>query len=337
MASVSLTWGMLDIKLLKSGQNNYIGFGDVALIQASNLGKIGFQLFDEGKEINKFSERHLYYRSNKSTENLDLRLQAESNRLTDQEFVLLLNKLSVNDGLICYLKSLDGITYTVFMNIKPDQIAYNQPLAVVPFNKSTHFKYQLVTKLDGNQVLKLDTSLQENKAVMNAYSKMNKVRIQHFSNFETTINFLSELDSIVVLGKRNLAVHPVNKPNDNLLISVIEPKEITEASLIYMDWNRMVAKPDSPVFSVEFLKAIKNHMIHFYEGSKKYEIVSMRFTYYNGKKLNKSYYWDNKETFPLDDIKTIDGHFSIIFDRIILKDSKLGYIYVPQPFIFNFQ
>lgn len=63
----------------------------------------------------------------------------------------------------------------------------------------------------------------------------------------------------------------------------------------------------------------------------------MRFTYLDGKKLNKGYYWKNTMTYPIEPIRDLNNPFSILIDRVIIKDARLGYVYIPQIFLFSFQ
>lgn len=172
---------------------------------------------------------------------------------------------------------------------------------------------------------------------MDAYLKMPRVSIQHYPKFETVSNYLSANDTIIQLGKRNFEIHPINKPVDDLLLITTEPKEIVDAADMYLDWNKMIVKPDGPAFSLAFLKNIQSHSISFFANDKKYEIQSMRFTYLDGKKLNKGYYWKNTMTYPIEPIRDLNNPFSILIDRVIIKDARLGYVYIPQIFLFSFQ
>lgn len=336
-SEVVLNWGILSINLYPSASNHYIGYAEITRSQSANLGKLAFQLYKDNVDISELSERHLYHRKAIGDTQRELKLNDQLNKLSDQEFVTTTPQLSVHDALICILKDQSGNTYTAILSIHPDLPVYSQPVSVPPYSRMTRFKYQLVTRTDGNQVLKLDTTLADNKPTLEAYKKLSKVTIMHFPRFETVTNFISENDTVITLGKRNVTVHPANKPKGDYFSLTTEPKDIAESPGLFIDWNKMVAKPDSPVFSLQYLKNVRNHAINFYDGNRKYEIVSMRMTYYDGKKLNKAYYWTNQDTYPVELIAESADPFSVIIDRIILRDSKYGYIYIPQAYIFNFQ
>jgi len=336
-ADVVLSWGVLNINLVKSGSDNYTGSLDITFSQAINMGKIPFELYKDNQAISQLKERHLYLRKNNSASSVELKFLDNSNKISESEFAVFRSKIAVRDVLVCFLTSEAGENYTVVMTVHSDQPNYYPPLSVVPFSKMTHFKYQLVTRLDGSQVLKMDTTIAANSAIKEAYKKIPKVKIYHLPKYETSVNFLSESDSMITVGKRNFNLHPVNTPKDDYLITAVEPKEITESIQLFMDWNKMIAKPDSPVFAMEYLKSIRNNSINFFDGAKKYEILSMRFTLLDGKKLNKSYYWNSSETYPIQELSEMVDPFSVLLDRVILKDAKYGTIYIPQAFIFNFQ
>ena len=258
-------------------------------------------------------------------------------RPTDQSFNKLLLDTKVNDKIICFLKTPDDISYTTVIHIIADQPTYRQPINVNPINKAIHFKYQLVTKADGNQVLKMDTTINENKAILNAYRKIPKVKIYNIPGFESTINFMSETDSVIALGNRNLTVHPVNSSRGDLLSTATEIKELSEAPMQLLEWNKMTAKPDSPVFSMDYIKNTQNHFFGLYIDGKKYDLASMRMTYFDGKNLNKAYHWSPPDTYPIEELKSIEDPFSVIIDRIIIRDIAAGLVYIPQAFIFNFE
>lgn len=336
-SEVVLDWGILSVNLYPSAPNHYIGYAEVTRSQSANLGKLAFQLYKDNVDVSDLSERHLYHRKAIGNTQHELELNNQLNKLSDQEFVTTTPQLSVHDALICVLKDQAGNIYTTVLSITPDLPVYNQPISVPPYSKMTHFPYQLVTRTDGNQVLKLDTTMADSKPTLEAYKKLSKVTVIHFPKFETVTNFISENDTVIALGKRNFTVHPVNQPKGDYFSLTTEPKDITESASLFLDWNKMIAKPDSPVFSLQYLKNIRNHTINFYDGNKKYEIVSMRMTYYDGRKLNKAYYWTNQDTYPVELIAELSDPFSVLIDRIILRDSKYGYIYIPQTYIFNFQ
>ena len=336
-AETQFFWGAFQFKLVETGTDNYTAFADIRLSEARNLGKIEFQLFENDKQLGSFSERHLFLRKGEDNFNRDLALEKLHDRLTDTEFINIASNLAARDKLICYLKTSNNKMYSLILTIKADAPAYRPPVVVPSFSKITHFKYQLVTKGDGNQVLKLDTTLAENKSILNAYRNISKVKISHIPKYQTSTNFIEELDSVIFLGKRNLFIHPVNKPKYEYLAAAIEPIELTETINPSINWNKMIAQPDSPVFSMEYLKGILEHKISYFDGPKKYDIVCMRFTYFDGKKLNKSYYWDETSEYPFEEIKDRIEPFSMIIDKIIIKDTKQHIVYIPQSFLFNFE
>ncbi len=336
-AETYLFWGSFKFKFIETGVNNYTALADIRISEARNLGKIEFQLFENDKRLGSFSEKHIFIRNEDTQTNKDLALEELHDRLTDTEFINLASNLVVRDKLICFVKTTDNKVYSAILTIKADAPAYRPPVVVPSFSKVTHFKYQLVTKGDGHQVLKLDTTLAENKSILKAYQNISKVKISHIPKYQTSTNFIEELDSVIFLGKRNLLIHPVNRPKYEYLAAAIEPIEITETINPSINWNKMIAQPDSPVFSLEYLKGIFEHKLSYYDGPRMYDILCMRFTFFDGKKLNKSYYWDDTSEFPFDDIKDQIEPFSIIIDKIIIKDNKQHNVYIPQAFLYNFE
>ncbi len=333
---VTLSWGVVTVDLKAITPKDFVGVAQVEQNKAANIGRVDFQLYKDQKSVNLFKEKHLFL-MNKEGAQRELTFRLNSNRLTDNEFGDIVNKLEAGDSFICVLKDEDNNNYTVVVNVQPNSSGYIQPLFIPIVNRNHRFKYQLVTRYDGRQILKIDTTLEENKKIVDGYKRVPKVSIQHYPKFETVINYLSENDSTVALGKRNFVVHPMNKPTDEYLLVTTEPGEILNANLLTLDWNKMVAKPDSPIFAKSYLQNITNHSINLFADDKRYDIVSMRWTYLDGRSLNKAYYWKNGETYPLDLIKEMKNPFSIMIDRIVVKDSRLGYIYIPQAFMFNFQ
>ncbi len=335
--SVHLLWGVVNLELQSTGKNNFLGITSVNITQARNLGKVGFQLYVDDILLNSFEEKHIYLYNKSDKLRNEIPLHDRFDKLSDAAFNKFIVEIAIDDELICYLKTSTGLTYTSVIHVTPDVPSYRQPLTVPAFSKVTHFKYQLVTLQNGSQVLKLDTSLVANKPILDAYRHIPKVRIYNIPNFETTINFMSESDSVIVLGKRNLTIHPVNSPKGDHFSKTVEPRELTEAFQTSMEWNKMVANPDSPIFSLDYIKNSKSHTINLFIDGKKYDIISMRFTLYDGQKLNRAYYWSTPEVYPLDVVKDRNDPYSILCDRIIIKDNNYDFVYIPQTFIFNFE
>lgn len=332
----TLTWGIVNVDLNQVSSNSWVGLSKVEVNKAANIGKVGFELYNNGIRVNQLKEKHLFLVDKSRTER-ELAFRPNENRLTDKEFGNLVGKLEVGDSFVCVLLDDKGNQYTSVISIEPTKSVYIPPLYVPVFNKSHRFKYQLVTRYDGSQVLKIDTTLEENKKIVNAYRHIQRVSVVHYPDFETVVNFMSENDSICPLGKRNFVVHPVNKPTDDYLVVTTEPRETMNVNEFSMDWNKMVAKPDSPVFSAEYLKNIGNHSIYLFGDNKRYDIVGMRWAYLDGRNLNKAFYWKKGEAYPIDMIKDMSGPFSVLIDRIVVHDSRYGYIYIPQAFLYNFQ
>lgn len=336
-SSVHLDWGVVNLELKPTGKNSFLGIASINITQVRNLGKVGFQLYDNDIAVSSFEEKHVYLYKSASKSNIELTLHDKFDKLSDVAFNKIVIDVAAGDEVICYLKSTSGNMYTTIVHVIADLPSYRQPLTVPLFSKITHFKYQLVTLSTGNQVLKLDTTLASNKPILDAYRRIPKVRINNIPNFETTVNFISETDSVIVLGKRNLTIHPVNAPKGDYFSKTSEPKDLTEAGQISMDWNKMVASPDSPIFSLDFIKNTKSHTINLTIGGKKYEITSMRFTLYDGQKLNRAYHWSVPDTYPLEELQKLDEPYSVLIDRIIIKDNNHGFVYLPQAFIYNFE
>lgn len=332
-----LNWGVMNIRLNQVSADTYAGFMEVTRSQAISMARTEILLMNNNISINDWKESHLYVRKPNGSQT-EFPLSTGVIKLMGNEFSNLLAALDVHDALIVSMRDRADRNYIATLSILTDQPEYYPSIYVPPYSRVNRFTYQLVTRSDGkSQILKLDTTLTENKAIMDAYKKMPRVSIQHYPKFETVNNYLSENDTIVLLGKRNFEIHPVNKPLDDYLLLTTEPKEIVESANMYLDWNKMVAKPDGPVFSLKYLKGIKSHSIGLFVNDRKYEILSMRFTYLNGKSLNKGYYWKNSLTYPIELINELNDPFSILIDRIVIKDAKLGYIYIPQAFLFSFQ
>lgn len=335
--NIILNWGVFNVRLNQVSVNTYVGYMEVTRSQAISMARTDFVLLKDNLSRKSWKESHLYIRETNGMM-VEFPLNPGVNKLNNSDFGNFMSALDVQDVLVVSMCDHEGVTYVASFSILADQPDYHPPFYVSPYSRIHRFPYQLVTSSEGkSQILKLDTTLAENKKVMDAYLKMPRVSIQHYPKFETVSNYLSANDTIIQLGKRNFEIHPINKPVDDLLLITTEPKEIVDAADMYLDWNKMIVKPDGPVFSLAFLKNIQSHSISFFANDKKYEIQSMRFTYLDGKKLNKGYYWKNTMTYPIEPIRDLNNPFSILIDRVIIKDARLGYVYIPQIFLFSFQ
>lgn len=332
----SINWGHLSNSFDQSKNPNvYNYFRTLTSPEVQFLVKSPLTIISKGKVVNGLKEMNLYYHSSFKPESGLIPIKFEGNKPDSSDVARLLTVIRDNDQLIVGLKTFDNDIINIKLKVDNNQKSYTQPLFIPHFSARKKYGYQLVQLINGHQVLKIDTTINVNKEIFKPYLTLKNMSVNHISGFETFENYIKTVDTTITLGKTVYNLHPITLPRTDYLASSVEPTELLLKEM-KLRWGRIVAEPDSPIYSLKWAKTIANQPVQILIDNTVYTIEAMRFTFYDGKELNASYFIENDSEIPRSEFSEMNFPFSILIDRIFVKDAKGRLVHIPQPFLFNF-
>lgn len=339
-SQVSMYWSKDQWPLKEVSEKNYFGSATLGPTElAQRLNQVIMFYDANNKLISNFKKRLCtFYNAGPKAAYYNVKLKPELNSILPDNQTPLVRNLNRGDEFILEFITDDDRTFHFTIYLDEKENTYSAGVTVPTYGMKFTYDYQILKTPTGQTVVKMDTSLADNKKIIKGYSKVPNTAIKHIPGFKSSQNFIFEGDSIVELLKYNLKIHPVDTMKESWLADAVEPQElITKPAK--MIWHKMIADPTSPNYSLKYGQSMAHLAMYLEINDTIYDVRSIRVTFYNHTGLNSTLYIDSRDFGELGKyLQKITDPLSVIIDRVVVKDNFSDrLIYDPQVFIFNFE
>jgi len=271
--------------------------------------------------------------------NLPSKILLDGNGKTISDQIDVVHLMSLLDEQASFSFYINGFDFAGFIQVENGK--YHSPIQVT--NKEQDlFNFQVIIPDEAKTILKIDTTLAENKSIVKMYRNPNKYEIVHISNFKTTTRSIvgKPTNADPVFDKSHRAIpSPFFKTNkeavaDDKLLYLPEyvdyqPKELT------LKWGDLVANPSSDNYDLRtFLENFKTGL-QLTHVDKQLRIQKLRVVI---AEKDKDYKIFDRHLPNLKDLQQVLGKLStetsIYFDKLIIEVEGERY-YLPQQFLFK--